>query len=88
MNRKRSYSFVGGLSGLLGGIAGYLFLFYQYKSSIVGLESPVRITDATLIGSLPRTEWLVLYLLTFFGIGAVIGMIIWYAQERKWWENY
>jgi len=88
MNKKESYALVGGLSGLLGGIAGYLFLFYNYRSSVAGLEYPVTITDATLLGSLPPFEWVVLYLLTFFGIGAVIGMIIWYAQAKKWWAKY
>ena len=88
MNRKRTYAFIGGLSGLLGGIGGYLFLFYQYRSSVMGLVSPVPITDATLLGSLPPLEWIVLYLLTFFGIGAVIGMIIWYTQSKKWWAKY
>lgn len=72
-----------GLIGLGLGYLGYLIVYYYYKYKVVTLyKVGTTPEDISLIGSIPGIEWFIIYSLTFFGIGAIIGLIIQKVKEK------
>jgi hypothetical protein len=82
--KRKPYWLIGGFSGLIAGIIGYLVMFYYYRVYYAPqFEGIVTLIDTTYRTSWPSIAYIFIYIAVFFAAGALIGWIIQYYKENK-----